>query len=74
MLISSSFGDSAPQIAPAFGAPGGQADCHRSANVDIAGGLTGLLSKIRSNSSITLVDKRGNSFKRNIIERKINIC
>lgn len=61
MLISSSFGDSAPQMTPEPDAPGGQADCHRSASVDIAGGRTGLLSRIRSISSITLVDKRGNN-------------
>lgn len=55
-LIVSSFGVSVPQVAPA-----GQADCHRNASVDIIGGRIGLLSNIRSNSSITLVDKRGNS-------------
>lgn len=62
MLISSSFGDSAPQSKPGAGCPGGQADCHRSANVDMAGGRTGLFSKMRSNSSITLDDKRGSSW------------
>lgn len=61
MLISSSFGDSAPQRAPALGCPGGQADCHRSANVDMAGGRTGLFSKMRSNSSITPDDSRGSN-------------
>lgn len=64
MLISSSFGDSIPQILPPDPGPGGpvgQADCHRSANVDIAGGLIGLFSKMRSNSSITPVDKRGSN-------------
>lgn len=61
MLISSSFGDSAPQMTPEPDATGGQADCHRSASVDIAGGRTGLLSRIRSISSITLVDNRGNN-------------
>lgn len=62
MLISSStFGDSAPQSSPGADCPGGQADCHRRANVDIAGGRTGLFSNIRSNSSITLVDRRGRS-------------
>lgn len=62
ILISSSFGDSAPQMPVLLGGPGGQADCHRSANVDIAGGLTGLFSSIRSNSSITPVDKRGSNY------------
>lgn len=61
MLISSSFGDSTPQILPDPGAPVGQADCHRSANVDIAGGRIGLFSKMRSNSSITPVDRRGSN-------------
>lgn len=55
-LIFSSFGVSVPQAPPA-----GPADCHRSANVDIGGGRTGLLSNIRSNSSITLADRRGNN-------------
>lgn len=66
MLISSSFGDSVPQSNPGADCPGGQADCHRSASVDIAGGRTGLFSSMRSNSSITLVDKRGNSCKNKI--------
>lgn len=63
ILISSSFGDSAPQIPPALGGPGEQADCHRSANVDMAGGRIGLFSNIRSSSSITLVDNRGSNYK-----------
>lgn len=57
-LIFSSFGDSVPQNGATFPGP---ADCHRSANVDIAGGRIGLLSNMRSISSITLLDKRGNS-------------
>lgn len=57
-LIISSFGDSVPQNGATFPGP---ADCHRSANVDIAGGRIGLLSNMRSNSSITLFDRRGNS-------------
>lgn len=61
MLNSSSFGESAPQRPLELGGPGGQADCHRNAKVDIAGGRTGLFSNIRSNSSITLVDKRGSN-------------
>lgn len=62
MLRSSSLGDSAPQGCPdELGGPGGQADCHRSAKVDIGGGRTGLLSRIRSSSSITAVDKRGSN-------------
>lgn len=60
--MSSSFGDSAPQGTPVeLGGPGGQADCHRRASVEIGGGLTGLLSKIRSISSITPVESRGKS-------------
>lgn len=60
---SSCFGESAPQGPPPLrlSGPCGQADCHRSASVDIIGGLTGLFSNIRSNSSITLDDSRGNS-------------
>lgn len=63
MLISSTFGDSAPQTPPlALGGPGGQADCHRRASVEIAGGRIGLFSRIRSSSSITAVDRRGSSY------------
>lgn len=61
--MSSSFGDSAPQGTPVeLGGPGGQADCHRSARVEIGGGLTGLLSRMRSISNITPVDSRGRSW------------
>lgn len=70
MLISSSFGDSAPQMTPEPDAPGGQADCHRSASVDMAGGRTGLLSRIRSSSSMTLVDNRGNNWIVQISDKK----
>lgn len=57
-LIVSSFGVSVPQVTPA-----GPTDCHRSASVDIIGGRIGLFSNIRSNSSITLVDRRGSNCK-----------
>lgn len=64
MLTSSSFGVSAPQGPPMeLGGPGGPADCHLSASVDIAGGLIGLFSSILSNSSMTPVDNRGRSCK-----------
>lgn len=69
MLISSSLGDSAPQMPPALGGPGGQADCHRSANVDMAGGRTGLFSSIRSSSNMTPVDRRGKSY--NLKQKKV---
>lgn len=73
---SSFFGDSTPKgpiplpIMPALplrpplklGGPWGQADCHRNASVEIMGGRTGLFSKIRSNSSITLVERRGSNY------------
>lgn len=65
-LMFSSFGDSVPQSTPEPGTPEGQADCHRSANVDIGGGRIGLLSSMRSSSSITLDDSRGKSCKHNI--------
>lgn len=41
---------------------GGPADCHRIIRVDIMGGLTGLLSNMRSNSSITGAERRGRSW------------
>lgn len=60
--MSSSLGDSAPHTPLIDDAgPAGQADCHLSAKVDIRGGRIGLLSNIRSNSSITLVERRGKS-------------
>lgn len=63
---SSCLGESAPQGPPPLrlSGPCGQADCHRSASVDIIGGRTGLFSSIRSSSSITLDDRRGSSCRR----------
>lgn len=40
---------------------GGPADCHLIMSVDIMGGLTGLLSRMRSISSITAAERRGKS-------------
>lgn len=40
---------------------GGPADCHLIMSVDIMGGLTGLLSSMRSISSITAAERRGKS-------------
>lgn len=61
MLIPSSFGDSFMQTTADPDATGWQVDCHRSANVDIAGGRTGLLSSTRSNSNMTFGESRGKS-------------
>lgn len=73
MLMSSSLGDSAPHGTPlSLGGPGGQADCHRSASVDIGGGRTGLFSRMRSISSITPVDSRGSNCK--LSDPKWNYC
>lgn len=65
LIVSSPFGVFVPQVR----SPVGPADCHRSANVDIAGGRIGLLSNIRSSSSITLDESRGNNCKLNKITR-----
>lgn len=40
---------------------GGPADCHLIIKVEIIGGLTGLLSRMRSSSSITAAERRGSS-------------
>lgn len=40
---------------------GGPADCHLIISVEIMGGLTGLLSRMRSSSSITAAERRGSS-------------
>jgi len=60
---SSCFGESAPQGPPPLrlSGPCGHADCHRSARVEIIGGRTGLFSRIRSSSSMTLEESRGSS-------------